>query len=234
MTLDLSLAPRLTPQLLDFGPHQIGGLPVWRLSTKPLSDVALLLKRAEDIFFGVSLLLVAAPLMAVIALAIRLDSPGAVLFRQKRHGFNNLTFTVFKFRSMSCAGPLDQEVPQATQCDPRVTRVGWLLRRTSLDELPQLFNVLKGDMSLVGPRPHAVPHNHLFGHQIEDYFRRHRLKPGITGWAQVNALRGETKSIDKMRARVEHDLYYIDNWSLLLDFKILLRTVTVMIHPTAY
>jgi putative colanic acid biosynthesis UDP-glucose lipid carrier transferase len=151
-----------------------------------------------------------------------------------RHGFNNSTFTVFKFRSMLIEGRSAHDVQQATAKDPRVTRVGWLLRRSSLDELPQLFNVLKGDMSLVGPRPHAVPHSHLFGDQIEDYFCRHRLKPGITGWAQVNALRGETQSIDKMRARVEHDLYYIDNWSLWLDLKILLRTVMVMVHPTAY
>ena len=234
MTLDLSLAPQLTPSLLDFEPHQIGGLPVWRLSTKPLSESALLAKRLEDLVLGSLLLLAAAPIMAVIALAIRLDSPGPVLFRQMRHGFNNSTFTVFKFRSMSMEHGTAQDVPQATPKDPRVTRVGWLLRRTSLDELPQLFNVLRGDMSLVGPRPHAVPHNHLFGHQIEDYFRRHRLKPGITGWAQVNALRGETQSIDKMRARVEHDLYYIDNWSLWLDFKILVRTVMVMVHPNAY
>jgi Undecaprenyl-phosphate glucose phosphotransferase len=234
MSLDLSLAPRLTPQLLDFGPHQIGGLPVWRLSTKPLSDAAFLVKRAEDLVLGGLLLVVAAPLMAAAALAVKLDSPGPVLFRQTRHGFNNSTFTVFKFRSMTATETTAPDVPQATPSDPRVTRVGWFLRRSSLDELPQLFNVLNGDMSLVGPRPHAVPHNHLFGQQIEDYFRRHRLKPGITGWAQVNALRGETQSIDKMRARVEHDLYYIDNWSLLLDLKILLRTVTVMIHPTAY
>jgi putative colanic acid biosynthesis UDP-glucose lipid carrier transferase len=234
MTLDLSLAPRLTPPLLDFEPHQIGGLPVWRLSTRPLTDAALLVKRAEDLIIGLPLLVVAAPIMALIALAIKLDTPGPVLFRQMRHGFNNSTFTVFKFRSMTFDDSSATDVPQATARDPRVTRVGWILRRTSLDELPQLFNVMLGDMSLVGPRPHAVPHNHLFGHQIEDYFCRHRLKPGITGWAQVNALRGETQSIDKMRARVEHDLYYIDNWSLLLDLRILLRTVMVMVHPNAY
>jgi len=234
MTVDLSLAPRLTPPLLDFEPHQIGGLPVWRLSTRPLSEAALLLKRVEDLVLGAGLLVVAAPMMAMIALAIKIDSPGPVLFRQVRHGFNNSTFTVFKFRSMLIEGCSAHDVQQATAKDPRVTRVGWLLRRSSLDELPQLFNVLKGDMSLVGPRPHAVPHSHLFGDQIEDYFCRHRLKPGITGWAQVNALRGETQSIDKMRARVEHDLYYIDNWSLWLDLKILLRTVMVMVHPTAY
>lgn len=232
--LHLVLAPSLTPELLDYEPHQIGGLPVWRLSTKPLSDSALLIKRVEDLVLGSLLTLSVAPLLLFIAIAIKIESRGPVLFRQMRHGFNNTTFTVYKFRSMEHAEETSGNVVQASRADPRVTRVGWFLRRSSLDELPQLFNVLRGEMSLVGPRPHAVPHNHLYGKQIEDYFRRHRLKPGITGWAQVNALRGETRSIDKMRARVEHDLYYIDNWSLALDLRILLRTVTVMVHPTAY
>jgi putative colanic acid biosynthesis UDP-glucose lipid carrier transferase len=169
-------------------------------------------------------LVVFAPLLLAIALAIRLDGPGPVLFRQKRYGFANNEFTVFKFRTMRHRPAEEPDVPQARRQDPRITRVGAFLRRTSLDELPQLINVLRGDMSLVGPRPHAVAHNVQYAQIIDDYLSRHRVKPGITGWAQINGLRGETDTPEKMRARVEHDLYYIDNWSLMLDIKILLLT----------
>ena len=159
--------------------------------------------------------------LLLIALAIRLDSRGPVLFRQKRLGFNNQVIDVYKFRSMHAAAGTATSTLQATRSDPRVTRVGKVLRRWSLDELPQLFNVLNGTMSLVGPRPHALSHNEEFSEQVRGYFARHKVKPGITGWAQVNGLRGKTSLAD----RVEWDNYYIENWSLWLDVKILLRTV---------
>ena len=164
------------------------------------------------------------PALILIAVAVKLDSPGPVFFRQKRYGFANNEFTVFKFRTMQHREFEDPSVPQAKRDDRRITRIGGFLRRTSLDELPQFFNVLLGDMSLVGPRPHAVAHNVQFAQVIDDYLSRHRVKPGITGWAQINGLRGETDTPEKMRARVQHDLYYIDNWSLLFDLKILLLT----------
>ena len=175
------------------------------------------------------------PVLIAAALMIKLDSPGPVLFRQRRYGFNNNPITVFKFRTMRHDQADDRLVPQARRNDPRVTRVGAFLRRTSLDELPQLINVLRSEMSLVGPRPHAVAHNEQYAHVIDDYLSRHRVKPGITGWAQVNGLRGETDTPDKMRRRVQYDLYYIDNWSLYLDFKILALTPFVgLVHKNAY
>ena len=186
---------------------------------------------------GVPLLLVAlSPVMLLIALAVRLDSAGPVLFRQTRYGFNNEEFTVFKFRTMriDTANPA-AALEQARRNDPRITKVGRFLRRTSLDELPQLLNVLKGEMSLVGPRPHAVAHNEQYSRIIDEYFSRHRVKPGITGWAQINGLRGETDTAEKMRKRVEYDVYYIDHWSLLFDIRILFLTLFVgFINRNAY
>lgn len=234
LNVDVDLAPPFTQELQAYEPHEVGGLMMWRLATRPMSGESLALKRAEDIVLGSLMLLVALPLMAAVALAVRLDTPGPVLFRQRRHGFNGREFTVLKFRSMTAAPQDDGDVPQARRDDPRVTRVGAIIRRTSLDELPQILNVLRGEMSLVGPRPHAVAHNEAFGRAIDDYLTRHRVKPGITGWAQVNGFRGETETIDKMKKRVEYDLYYIDNWSLGLDLRILLRTVAVIVHPNAY
>jgi len=151
-----------------------------------------------------------------------------VLFRQRRHGFNNNTFSVFKFRTMTVAedGPV---VTQARREDARITRLGRLLRRTSLDELPQLFNVLRGDMSLVGPRPHAVTHNDQYAQSIDGYLGRHRVRPGITGWAQVNGLRGETDTDEKMRRRLEYDLYYIEHWSFWFDLRIIVQTLTILL-----
>jgi len=168
-------------------------------------------------------------------MAIRLDSKGPILYRQPRYGFNNQVFDVYKFRSMYVDRPPETGVPQATRDDPRITRVGRFIRRTSLDELPQLFNVLEGKMSLVGPRPHAVAHNEEYARIIAGYFARHRVKPGITGWAQVNGLRGETDTPEKMAARVRYDVYYIENWSLMFDFIILVRTAIVgFINKNAY
>jgi len=205
---------------LSLEPEDIGHV----VYVSPFRGLARVLKRLEDLALASLLLVLVAIPMLLIALAIKLTSKGPVLFRQRRHGENGVEFQVLKFRSMTCEdnGPV---VAQATRNDPRITRVGAFLRRTSLDELPQLFNVLSGDMSLVGPRPHAIAHNALYRTKILEYMRRHTVKPGITGWAQVNGLRGETDTLDKMVARVEHDLQYIRSWSPWLDIKILLLTV---------
>jgi len=187
-------------------------------------------KRLLDLLLAGCGLIVLSPVLLAIALAIRLDSPGPVFFRQLRHGFNHELIGVLKFRTMhadQCDAPDAQAVRQARRGDPRITPLGRFLRKTSLDELPQLWNVLKGEMSLVGPRPHALVHNEQFARQIDGYLGRHRVRPGITGWAQVNGCRGETRTVEEMRRRVELDLWYVDNWSLLLDVQILLRTVLV-------
>src|SRR5262245_6956357 len=206
------------------GFQSLAGVPMLAALERPLSGWSLVVKAVEDrVIAGIALLLLS-PLLLLIALAIKLDGRGPVLFRQRRYGFANNEFTVFKFRTMRADAANDPLVRQATRDDPRVTRVGGFLRRTSLDELPQLINVMFGDMSLVGPRPHAVAHNVQFAQVIDDYLSRHRVKPGITGWAQINGLRGETDTPEKMRARVQHDLYYIDHWSLLFDIKILALT----------
>jgi Undecaprenyl-phosphate glucose phosphotransferase len=202
---------------------------------RPLSGWAAVLKRAEDIVLSGLLLVLFAPLMLLVALLVKLDSRGPVLFRQPRFGFNNNHITILKFRTMKVDAANDPAVPQATRNDPRVTRIGRFLRRSSLDELPQLINVLRGDMSLIGPRPHAIAHNEYYAEIIDGYLRRHRVKPGITGWAQVNGLRGETSTVEAMHERVKHDLYYIENWSLRLDLLILLRTLAVgFVHRNAY
>ncbi len=198
--------------------------PVLTVHHRPLGGWSSTLKRAEDLVLGSVIAVLLTPLMLVIAALVRLDSPGPALFRQPRQGFNHNVFTVLKFRSMTHQAVPDTEVRQATRHDARVTRLGRILRRTSLDELPQILNVLRGDMSLVGPRPHAIVHNELYAGLIDDYLGRHRVQPGITGWAQVNGLRGETETLDKMQRRVEYDLIYIDNWSVLLDIKILCYT----------
>jgi lipopolysaccharide/colanic/teichoic acid biosynthesis glycosyltransferase len=169
-----------------------------------------------------------------VGIAIKLDSPGPVFFRQTRHGFNNAPIRVFKFRSMTVMEDGDA-FRQAIRGDQRITRVGRVLRRTNIDELPQLFNVLLGDMSIVGPRPHATAHNQMFEQLISTFSRRHIVKPGITGWAQVNGYRGETDTLDKMRQRVEYDLHYIDNWSFLFDMKIIVMTIfSKSVYVNAY
>ncbi len=217
------------------GFQAIAGMPMLTALERPLSGWNMVLKALEDRIFAAILLVMLLPVLLLVALAIRLDSPGPVMFRQRRYGFNNDPITVFKFRTMHHAPADEANVPQARRNDPRVTRVGAFLRRTSLDELPQLLNVLNGEMSLVGPRPHAVAHNEQYAKIIDDYLSRHRVKPGITGWAQVNGLRGETDTPEKMRRRVEADLYYIDNWSLLLDLKILFLTPFVgLVNKNAY
>jgi exopolysaccharide biosynthesis polyprenyl glycosylphosphotransferase len=195
---------------------------------KPLDEVAAVVKRIEDVVIALFCLLVTLPLMLMIALCIKLDSRGPVLFRQRRLGANNLPFDLLKFRSMYVeqTDPLGHQLTRAG--DPRITRVGRFLRSTSLDELPQLINVLRGDMSLVGPRPHPLAANAAgvaYARAISEYPIRHRVKPGMTGWAQVNGWRGETATIEQIRRRVEHDLYYIENWSLAFDLLILGRTI---------
>lgn len=192
--------------------------------TRPMSSPAVFAKRSFDMVVACLTLLLLSPLFAVVAVLIKRDSAGPVFFLQTRYGFNQRPFRIIKFRTMTTYAD-GGDVPQATQGDPRVTRIGRLLRRTNIDELPQLLNVLMGQMSLVGPRPHAVPHNRAYERRIALYARRHNVRPGITGWAQVNGLRGETETEEKMRRRVEYDLYYIDNWSMALDLQILLLTV---------
>lgn len=203
---------------------QLGPVGLMDIKFKSHAGWAPVVKRVEDIVIGAVLALLVAPLLPLIALAIKLDSPGPVLFRQRRRGRNQRVFEVFKFRTMSVMEN-DGDVRQATANDPRVTRVGHVLRRSSLDELPQLWNVLWGDMSLVGPRPHALIHDQKFDDLLESYANRHQMKPGVTGLAQVSGFRGETTTTQAIQARVEHDLAYIRNWSVWLDIKILALTV---------
>ncbi|MEM1344852.1 MAG: undecaprenyl-phosphate glucose phosphotransferase [Pseudomonadota bacterium] len=210
-------------------------LPMFEVVQRPISGWSHLFKAIEDYVLSALILLILSPLLLLIALAIKLDSPGPIFFMQKRLGFNNKVFEIYKFRSMYHREHPETDIKQAQKHDPRVTRVGRILRRTSLDELPQLLNVLNGTMSLVGPRPHALRHNEDFGRRIRGYFARHKVKPGITGWAQVSGLRGETETIDKMEARVTHDVYYAENWSLMFDLRILFQTaVVVLFQKNAY
>ncbi len=190
-------------------------------------------KRAIDISLASMAIIILSPIFVCAALAIKLDSRGPIIFKQRRNGFDEHLFTIFKFRTMRVLEDGDTVV-QAQRRDPRVTRVGAMLRHTSIDELPQLFNVLRGDMSLVGPRPHAVTHDNQYKRLIETYCCRHHVKPGITGWAQVNGLRGETSRLELMQKRVELDIWYINNWSLGLDFQIMLRTCFELLKHDAY
>jgi Undecaprenyl-phosphate glucose phosphotransferase len=202
---------------------ELGALVTIQVSHPPLTALSRLAKRVFDVAVATIALVVLAPLLALVAIAIKLDTPGPVFFRQKRHGYNNEVINVLKFRSMSTVEE-DGKFRQAVKGDPRITRVGRLLRSTNIDELPQFVNVLTGEMSIVGPRPHPIALNELFAEHISPW-RRHAIKPGITGWAQVNGFRGETDTVEKMEKRIEHDLYYIDHWSFMFDVKILLMTV---------
>jgi Undecaprenyl-phosphate glucose phosphotransferase len=206
----------------------IGGVPVLDVFDRPITDWDVVVKSLFDRIVGSLILLAALPVMAVTAIAIKLDSRGPVLFKQKRYGFNNELIEVFKFRSMYTDQSDATASKLVTKGDPRVTRVGRFIRKTSIDELPQLFNVVfMGNLSLVGPRPHAVhakAEDRLYDEAVDGYFARHRVKPGITGWAQINGWRGETDNQEKIQRRVEHDLYYIENWSVLLDLYIIAAT----------
>ena len=214
---------------------QCGRAQVLEVLCRPFSFHYRLLKRALDLTVAITVGVVALPVLVIAAILIKLDSKGPVLFRQIRHGFNNKPIRVFKFRTMTTLDDGCVSFRQAVRGDSRVTRVGRILRRTNIDELPQLINVIRGEMSIVGPRPHAVAHNEMYVDRIVRMSRRHNVKPGITGWAQVNGLRGETDTIEKMRKRVEYDLYYIDNWSLWLDIKIIIITLfSKSVYATAY
>jgi exopolysaccharide biosynthesis polyprenyl glycosylphosphotransferase len=217
----------------------LGEVPVLDMVDKPITDWDVVMKWLFDKVVGSVALVLASPLMLLTAIAVKLESRGPVLFKQKRYGFNNELIEVFKFRSMyvdQCDATASRLVQKN---DPRVTKVGAIIRRLSIDELPQLINVVfKGNLSLVGPRPHAIhakAANQLYDEAVDGYFARHRVKPGITGWAQVNGWRGETDTEEKIQRRVEHDLYYIENWSVLFDFYILIKTPLALAgHENAY
>lgn len=221
--------------LLGHAVTEVAGIPVVDINYSPISGLNWLIKEAEDRILAAIILTLISPLLLLIAIAIRLDSRGPIVFKQQRHGWDGDVINVYKFRSMVVHREDDGQLTQATKNDARVTRVGAFLRRTSLDELPQFYNVLQGRMSIVGPRPHAVAHNEFYKDQVEHYFQRLKVKPGITGWAQVNGWRGETDTLEKMQKRVEYDLYYIQNWSLGFDLKIIFLTIVRgFVHDRAY
>jgi Undecaprenyl-phosphate glucose phosphotransferase len=212
----------------------IGTVPVLDIFDKPIADWDVVMKWLFDKVVGTLALICVSPIMLMVALAIKLDSKGPALFKQRRYGFNNELIEVYKFRSMYVEQTDASAQKLVTKDDPRVTRVGRFIRKTSLDELPQLFNVVfAGNLSLVGPRPHAVhakAANRIYDEAVDGYFARHRVKPGITGWAQINGWRGETDSQEKIQRRVEYDLQYIENWSILFDLYILARTPFALLH----
>jgi Undecaprenyl-phosphate glucose phosphotransferase len=211
------------------------GVPAINLVASPLSSRALFKKDLFDRVFAAAAIIGLAPLLIAIAIAVKVSSPGPVFFRQKRKGADGRVFKIYKFRSMRVHTEEAGKVSQATKGDPRITRVGAFLRRTSLDELPQFFNVLRGDMSVVGPRPHALEHDDLYQKVVAGYIHRYRIKPGITGWAQINGFRGETDRIEKMERRVAHDLYYLGHWTFWLDMRIIGATIVKgFIHTNAY
>jgi len=233
--LELPVEIHLGPEAIlhrfeDVELSRLGPLASLRLTRVPLSRFEVAQKRLFDIALAAAAIVALTPLFVIIGLLIKLDSPGPIFFVQRRYGFNQQPFRIIKFRTM---GTLDDGavIQQAKPGDPRLTRIGRWLRRWNIDEIPQLFNVLTGDMSLVGPRPHALSHDREFAPLIALYARRHNVKPGITGWAQIHGYRGETDTVEKMRKRVEYDLFYVDNWSLWLDLAIIARTV---LSPTAY
>ena len=225
-TADIKYVPRLEGAgIFNGSGEELNGRPVINLRSSPLDGEARVIKAIEDRLLALIILALLLPVMAVIAVGVMLSSPGPILFKQKRHGLDCKAIEVWKFRSMRVHREAVGEVTQATRTDPRVTRFGRFLRRTSLDELPQFFNVLQGTMSIVGPRPHAIAHNDYYQSVVQNYMQRHRMKPGITGWAQVNGLRGETDTLDKMARRVDYDLYYMQNWSVMFDLRIVAMTV---------
>lgn len=224
LPIDVQLCPARTSFRVPLkGIDYLGNVELFLVNKKPIEGWGYLFKSIADYILGAIAMVIFAPVFLVIAAAIKLDSPGPILFSQRRHGYNHQVIHVLKFRTMAVMEDGDQ-VRQAQKNDSRVTRVGRFLRKTSLDELPQLYNVLRGEMSLVGPRPHALVHNQYYSEMLERYANRHKVKPGITGWAQINGYRGPTDNPDDMRKRAELDLYYIDNWSLWMDFKILVAT----------
>ena len=236
LPIDIRLAAHANR--LRFRPRSysyVGQVPVLDIFDRPIADWDIVIKLVFDKLVGMLALIALSPVLALTALAVKLDSRGPVFFKQQRYGFNNETIEVLKFRSMY-VDQLDASAAKlVTRDDPRVTRVGRFIRKTSIDELPQLFNVVfKGDLSLVGPRPHAMhakAADRQYDEVVDGYFARHRVKPGLTGWAQINGWRGETDTQEKIQQRVEHDLYYIENWSILFDFYILAVTPMALIKP---
>ena len=235
-TIDICYVPDIFGfDLLNHSIAEVAGLPLLNLRVSPLVGPNRILKLIEDRLVALLILIICLPFMLVIAACVRLESSGPVIYTQRRHGWDGKPFTIYKFRSMRVHVPENGEVVQAGRSDSRVTKVGSFLRRTSLDELPQFINVLQGRMSVVGPRPHAVEHGDKYKDHVDRYMLRHKVKPGITGWAQVNGFRGETETVEKMQQRIELDLEYIENWSLGLDLKIILKTiVSGFMHPNAY
>lgn len=235
LPINVKLSPdEIGYSFLDNSYEVIGGVHTQTIHTPPISNWSRVAKALEDRILAVFFLALAWPLFGLIAMAIKLDTRGPVFFKQKRHGFNHDVIKIYKFRSMTVQedGP---DIKQATKGDQRVTKVGFWLRRTSLDELPQLINVALGEMSLVGPRPHALAHNEQYAVLIKHYAQRHKVKPGITGWAQINGYRGEITDPGLMEKRIQHDLYYIEHWSIWLDLKIIALTpFKGLVHPNAY
>ncbi len=233
---DIRLVPDLVGIRYKNRPvSRVGGMVLMDLNQRPIRQWWLMAKVIQDYVLASVAVVLTAPLMALIALAIKLDSPGPVFFQQRRRGYNENIIPVLKFRTMTVTEDGDKMTAQATKNDTRITRIGHILRKTSLDELPQLFNVLQGTMSIVGPRPHPLALDEEFAKAIAQYQSRHRVKPGITGWAQVNGYRGETDTMDKLQGRIEHDIYYIQNWSFWLDIKIMALTlVKGFVHKNAY
>jgi len=208
---------------------EVESVPVLQVAESPFYGVDGMLKQLFDVAFATFALIAIAPVLIGVGIAVKLSSPGPILFKQKRYGLNGKRFWVYKFRSMKMNAP-DADKRQATKDDDRITRVGRFIRKTSLDELPQFLNVLKGEMSVVGPRPHTVAHNEHYRKQVSRYMLRHKVKPGVTGWAQVNGLRGETANIERMEERIRFDLEYIRNWSPVMDLKIIFLTVWTMVR----
>ena len=225
-TVNIKLIPDIFAfSLLNHSMTEVVGLPAVNLSDTPMGGSNTFIKAIEDRLLALLICVIISPLLLLIAASIKLSSPGPVLFKQKRHGWDGKIIKVYKFRSMKVHKEFYGEITQAIKGDNRITPLGAFLRSTSLDELPQFFNVLQGRMSIVGPRPHAVEHNEIYKDQVNQYMLRHMVKPGITGWAQINGLRGETDTLDKMKKRVEYDLFYIENWSLWFDLKIIFLTI---------
>jgi putative colanic acid biosynthesis UDP-glucose lipid carrier transferase len=209
--------------------REVEGITVLEVAETPFYGADGMLKQLFDFVFAIGVLVVLSPLLLTIALIIKLTSPGPIIFKQKRYGLNGQRFWVYKFRSMytGAINP-NSDVQQASREDPRVTPIGRFIRRTSIDELPQFVNVLKGEMSVVGPRPHTVAHNEYYRKAVKRYMVRHKVKPGLTGWAQVHGLRGETAQLERMEERIRYDLEYIKNWSPMLDLRIVFMTVMMI------
>ena len=235
-TVNIKLIPDIFGfSLLNHSMTEVVGLPAVNLSDTPMGGSNSLIKAIEDRLLGLLICILITPLILLIAVVIKMTSKGPVIFKQKRHGWDGQIIKVYKFRTMKVHSEFNGEITQAYKGDKRITPLGAFLRRTSLDELPQFFNVLQGRMSIVGPRPHAVEHNEHYKDLVNQYMLRHMVKPGITGWAQINGLRGETDTLDKMKKRVEYDLFYIENWSLWFDLKIIFLTIFKgFVHKNAY